>query len=72
MRETITVSMPRRLKELLDRLARDRNATRSHIVREAVQSYAERIEFERLRRAGVSAARQRGIFTDDDVFEIVS
>ena len=72
MRETITVSMPSRLKRQLDRLAKSRDSTRSTVVLEALRDYLERLEFERLRRIGVAAARKRGIFTDEDVFRIVS
>lgn len=72
MRDTITISLPRQWREIVDQLAKERETSRSDVVREAVREYVFRIEFERLRRIGVAAAQEKGIFTDEDVFEIVS
>ena len=38
----ISIKLTKQLEDLLDRLARERNLTRSAVVREALQAYAQR------------------------------
>jgi predicted transcriptional regulator len=38
----VSIKLPEHLEQLLDRLARERNLTRSAVVREALEAYANR------------------------------
>jgi CopG family transcriptional regulator/antitoxin EndoAI len=72
MRETITISLPESIKKKLDRLVRAEHLNRSDVVREALRQYFAVQEFRRLRRAMTAEAEKRGIYTDEDVFRLVS
>ena len=72
MRETITISLPTKVKRRLDKLTREENLNRSDVVREALRQYFARREFQRLRATLVPEAQRRGIYTDEDIFREVS
>ncbi len=56
----------------MDRMSKREHLHRSDVVREAVQQYLVRQEFHALRRSLIPDAQKRGIFTDEDVFRLVS
>ncbi len=72
MRATITISLPKGTKQKLDSFVKKEGLNRSDIVREALRQYLFQNEFERLRRIAIPKAQEQGIFTDEDVFKIVS
>ena len=72
MRETITISIPKSIKQKLDGMIKREHLNRSDIIREALRQYFTRQEFRRLRRLMVPEAEKRGIYTDEDVFRRVS
>jgi metal-responsive CopG/Arc/MetJ family transcriptional regulator len=72
MRSTITVSLPEAVKAELDRVSKVEGISRSDIVRESVRDYLFIRRFRALRRAMILKASQRGIYTDQDVFDRVS
>lgn len=72
MRQTVTVSLPAKLVKDLDRVAKGDGVSRSEVVRESLRDYLFHREFEAARRKIVPKAQARGIFTDEDVFKIVS
>ena len=72
MRETITVSLPAKVRKRLDRLTKEENLNRSNVVREALRQYFARREFQRLRASLVPEGEKRGLYTDEDVFREVS
>lgn len=72
MRETITISIPKSVKQRLDGIIKKEHLNRSDIVREALRQYFARQEFYRLRQLMVPEAESRGIYTDEDVFRSVS
>lgn len=72
MRQTITISLPKKIKLELDQITREEAATRSDIVREALRDFLFIRQFRKLRRAMSAKARGRGIYTDQDVFDRVS
>ncbi len=72
MRESITISLPKWIKEKLDQATKREHLNRSHIVREALRQYFARQEFQRLRRELVPEGERRGIYTDQDVFRKIS
>jgi metal-responsive CopG/Arc/MetJ family transcriptional regulator len=72
MRETITISVPKSIKQKLDRITKEEHLNRSDIVREALRQYFTRQEFRRLRQLMIPEAERRGFYTDEDVFNKVS
>jgi Arc/MetJ-type ribon-helix-helix transcriptional regulator len=72
MRATLTISLPPGLRRDVSRAARNRRMSESEFVRNAVQRQLWIEAFEETRRQAVPRARAAGIYTDEDVFRIVS
>jgi metal-responsive CopG/Arc/MetJ family transcriptional regulator len=72
MRSTVTVSIPRELKKELDLVVKEKGTSRSDVVRDCLKDYLWLCKFRRLRAKVIPYAQARGIFTDEDVFEMVS
>ena len=72
VRSAITVSLPEDVRAELDRYSREEGVTRSDVVRESVRDYLYVRRFRALRERVVPVAAQRGVFTDQDVFDRVS
>lgn len=72
MRDTISVSLPTEVRQELDEAAEADGRSRSEVVREALRDYLLQRRFRRLRSRMVVRAREKGIFTDEDVFERIS
>ena len=72
MRKTITISLPRELCAELDRVSKREKVTRSEVVRDSLKDHLWLRRFHALRRKMVPHAQAMGIFTDEDVFNIVS
>ena len=72
MRETVTISLPGPLRKKLDKLARKEHLNRSDVMRDALRSYLSIQEFRRLRAQAIPYAEKQGIFTDEDVFKVIS
>ncbi len=68
----MTVSLPARSKRLLERAAREKGLTTSEYVRLAIFRRLWQDAAEESRRIGVPRARAKGIFTDEDVFRLIS
>jgi len=72
MRETVTISLPKSIKEKLDKIVSEEHLNRSDVVRDALRKYFTITEFRKLRQQMVPLAEKKGIFSDEDVFEKVS
>jgi len=72
MREAVTISLSKELKERLDKLANSEKINRSEIVKEALKRYLAVNEFQKIRRQMIPKAESRGIFSDEDIYKIVS
>lgn len=72
MRETITISIPKSIKQKLDRIIKEEHLNRSDVVREALRQYFTRQEFRRLRQLMIPEAESRGFYTNEDVFRKVT
>jgi Arc/MetJ-type ribon-helix-helix transcriptional regulator len=72
VRETITISLPKEIKEELDRVTKRERVTRSDVVRESLRDYLFLRQFRSLRTRMVAKAQSRGVYTDQDVFDRVS
>ncbi len=72
MRATLTISLPPVLRRDVARAAKTQRVSESEFVRRAVQKQLWADAFEETRRRLVPKARAQGIYTDEDVFKIVS
>jgi len=72
MRDTLTVSLPPAISKELDALVKRTGKTRSALVREAVRRQISLERFRALRERLVPKARVRGLYTDEDVFKLLS
>ena len=72
MRESISISLPEDVKTELDRFTERRGITRSDAVREAISDYLFIQKLRDLRERLMPDAAAQGIFTDEDVFRLVS
>lgn len=72
VRETLTVSLPGKTKRLVERAAKESGLTTSEYVRQAIFHEIWREATAESRRRAVPRARSRGIFTDEDVFRLIS
>jgi len=72
MREALTVSLPANTKGIVERLARAEGLTTSEYVRRAIFRQIWCDAAEESQRSALPAARERGVFTDEDVFRLIS
>lgn len=72
MRESISISLPAELKDELDQAMAAEGVSRSDLVREALRAYLFARRFRTLRAAMLPYAEARGVFTDEDVFHLLS
>jgi len=68
----ITIRLDPSLEELLDQVCSKTGRSRSEVVREALRRQLTLQLFEEARRQIIPFAEAQGIFTDEDVFNIVS
>jgi len=72
MAESITIRIPDDLRKQLLKVSRAEGKPASDIVRDALKKYLLLYEFRKLRDAAVPYAEAQGIFTDEDVFKLIS
>lgn len=72
MRATMTISLPRRLRLQLAKASKRDNLTQSEFVRKAVQDKLWEDAIDESRRRLAPKARALGVYTDEDVFKLVS
>ena len=68
----VTIRLDPRLEELLDEVCNKSGRSRSEVVRDALRRQLTLELFEEARRAMIPFAEAQGIFTDEDVFKLVS
>jgi Arc/MetJ-type ribon-helix-helix transcriptional regulator len=72
MRTTLTISLPEPLRRSVAQAARGLGLSESEFVRRAVQQQLWDEAFEASRRVLLPKARAQGVYTDEDVFKIIS
>jgi uncharacterized protein (DUF1778 family) len=72
MRETLSISLPARTKRLIARAAEESGLTTSEYVRLAIHRKLWQDATAESRRVGVRRARSKRVFTDEDVFSLIS
>ena len=69
MRKTLTISLPREVKDALDKASVEDGVTRSELIRDSLRDYLFLRRVRNVRRRLLPKARKQGIYTDKDVFE---
>jgi hypothetical protein len=72
MRKTLTISLPAKLRQSIARSAKKQKVTTSQWLRDAIHRRLAVERFRELRARAVPQARASGIYTDEDVFKMVS
>jgi metal-responsive CopG/Arc/MetJ family transcriptional regulator len=72
LRESVTISLTKELKEKLDKIAKDEKVNRSDIVKSALKQYLSIIEFRKIRSKMLLKAEMSGIYDEEDVYKIIS
>jgi Arc/MetJ-type ribon-helix-helix transcriptional regulator len=72
MRTTLTISLSQPMRRSVARAAKGLGLSESEFIRRAVQQQLWDEAFEASRRALAPAARAKGIYTDEDVFKLIS
>jgi Ribbon-helix-helix protein, copG family len=72
MRETVTISLSAMMRKQLARAAKADGVTQSEFVRRALKTELFRKSFWAARAELLPKARAQNIFTDNDVFKMVS
>ena len=72
MRANLTVSLPSKSKQLVERAARESGLTTSEYVRLAIFRKLWQDAAQESRRVAIPRARARGVFTDEEVFQLIS
>lgn len=72
MRSTLTVSLPGQTKRLIEKAADESGLTTSEYVRQAVFHKLWQDATAESRGVAIPRARAKGVFTDEDVFRLIS
>jgi len=72
LRQTITISLPKEMKQEIDRIVKEEGVSRSDVIRESLRDFLFIRRFRSLRSRMASMATSQKIFTDEDVFERIS
>ena len=72
MKSTLTIRLPERDRKVLEEISRESHMRLSDVARDAIRWYIVLCEFHRACDIVRPYAQARGIFTDEDVFKIVS
>ena len=72
MRQTIAISLPKKIKKEIDLLSAEQGISRSDLIRQSIKDYLFVHQFRSLRNKMIPKAKSQGIYTDQDVFDQVS
>jgi predicted transcriptional regulator len=68
----VTIRLDPGLEDMLDRVCRDTGRSRSEVIREALRRQLALDLLDEARRRLIPLAEARGIYTDEDVFKLLS
>jgi metal-responsive CopG/Arc/MetJ family transcriptional regulator len=72
MKDTITIRLPEKLQKELDAVVAEERASRSEVIRIAIERYLALKKFRQLRRKTLPFAEAQGLLTDEDIFKAIS
>ena len=68
----VTIRLDPSLEELLNEVCRETGQSRSEVVRDALRRQLTLRLFEEARRKAIPFAEAQGVYTDEDVFKLMS
>jgi len=72
MRNTLTIRLPEKLQRDLAKVVKAEKASKSDIIRDAIERYIALKRFHQLRKKALPFAEAEGLVTDEDVFKAIS
>ncbi|MEK7474448.1 MAG: CopG family transcriptional regulator [Candidatus Coatesbacteria bacterium] len=72
MKDTLTIRLPARDRKELEDMARENGTRVSAVVRDSIRRTLALRDFRRACEIAEPYARAKGIFTDEDVFKLIS
>jgi Arc/MetJ-type ribon-helix-helix transcriptional regulator len=72
MKDTITIRLPRELRDELRAVSKAERTPVSDLVRESLRRYLAVLQFRQLRSKVVPYAQAKGFLTDEDIFRAIS
>jgi predicted transcriptional regulator len=72
MKDTITIRLTEKLQKELDAVVSEEHASRSEIIRVAIERYIALKRFRQLRKKTLPFAEAQGLLTDEDIFKAIS
>jgi len=72
MKSLLTVRISAELGREIEKVVKEEKVAVSDLIRDSLARYVCMKRFRSLRRIGLKKAAARGLFTDEDVFKIVS
>ena len=72
MREILTISIDKKLKNKVEKTARQLSVSKSELVKKAIEKYISHEELSEIRSMLMPYAEKAGYYTDDDVFNDIS
>jgi len=72
MREILTISLDKALKDKISKTAKQFHISKSELVKKAVEKYIVHQEFHELREILIPYAEKAGYYTDEDIFNDIS
>jgi len=72
MRETVTISLTNEMKKKLDEIAKNESLNRSEVIKTALNQYFSVVEFRKIRNLLIPKAQEAKIFSEDDVYKLIS
>ena len=72
MRETLTISLPKGMRHQIKKAAKSEGVSQSEYVRRALLKKQFQTSLATARAEMVPRARKMGIYTDEDVFKLIS
>jgi metal-responsive CopG/Arc/MetJ family transcriptional regulator len=72
MKNTITIRLPDKIQKELDQVVKTEKASKSEIIRNAIERYLAIKRFQQLRKKVLPFAEAEGLLTDEDIFKAIS
>ncbi|MBA3071168.1 MAG: ribbon-helix-helix protein, CopG family [Nitrospirae bacterium] len=72
MKDTITIRLPEKLQKELNVIVKAEKASKSEIIRDAIERYLALKRFQQLRKKVLPFAEAQGLITDEDIFKAIS
>ncbi len=72
MRSILSVSLPEKLSDELEKVSKSTGRSKSDIVKESISLYLWEAKFRKMKKRLAAKAKKRGVVTENDVFKVIS